>query len=79
MLRDVLARAETWPDWAQRDLAEIAAQMDREVHGGSYRATPDELEKLDAAVAEVRRGEVATEAEVEAVFAKHRKAERRDT
>ena len=73
-LRDVLARAETWPDWAQRDLAEIASQMDREVRGGLYRATAEELEKLDEATDQVRRGEVVGEAEVEAIFAKHRKA-----
>ncbi|MBK5958646.1 hypothetical protein CCR97_10550 [Rhodoplanes elegans] len=73
-LRDVLARAETWPDWAQRDLAEIASQMDREVRGGRYRATSEELDKLDEAAAQVRRGEVVSGAELEAIFAKHRKA-----
>lgn len=71
-LRDILARAESWPDWAQRDLAEIASQIDREVRGGRYRATPEELDKLDEAVDQVRRGEVVTEAEIEAIFAKHR-------
>jgi hypothetical protein len=73
-LRDVLIRAERWPDWAQEMLAEIAADMDREVQAGTYRATEDELHKIDEALAAVRRGEVATSAEVEAVFAKHRSA-----
>lgn len=73
-LRDVLARAEHWPDWAQEALADIAADMDREVRAGTYHATENELRKIDEALAAVRRGEVATSAEVEAVFAKHRRA-----
>jgi len=73
-LKDVLARAEDWPEWAQQDLAELALEIDREVHAGTYRATRDELRKIDEALAAVRRGEVATEDEVEAVFAKHRGA-----
>jgi hypothetical protein len=72
-LKDVLARAESWPDWAQEDLAEIAREIDREVNAGSYRATRDELAKIDEALAAVRRGEIATEEDIEAVFAKHRR------
>jgi hypothetical protein len=37
-------------------------------------AKREELFKLDEALAAVRRGEVATDDEVEAVFAKHRHA-----
>jgi hypothetical protein len=73
-LRDVLILDERWPDWAQDALAEIAEDMDREVQAGTYRATEDELRKIDEALAAVRRDEVATPAEVEAVFAKHRGA-----
>jgi hypothetical protein len=74
MLKDVLARAEHWPQWAQDNLADIAHEIDREVQAGTYRATDEELRKIDEALAAVRRGEVASEAEVEAVFAKHRGA-----
>src|SRR5882724_4830269 len=73
-LKDVLARAENWPEWAQNNLADIALEMDREVQTGTYRATQEELRKIDEALAAVRRGEVATADEVEAVFAKHRGA-----
>jgi predicted transcriptional regulator len=71
-LKDVLARAENWPDWARQDLADLALEIDREVNAGTYRATRAELRKIDEALAAVRRGEVATHEEVEAVFAKHR-------
>jgi RNA polymerase-binding transcription factor DksA len=72
-LKDVLARAEGWPEWAKDNLADIALEMDREVQRGTYRATQEELRKIDEALAAVRRGEVATDAEVEAMFAKHRR------
>jgi len=39
----------------------------------AYEATREELAKIDEALAAVRRGEVATEEEVEATFAKHRR------
>ena len=73
-LRDVLERVATWPDWAQEDLAELALEIDREINAGTYRATRAELRKIDEALAAVRRGEIATDEEVEAVFAKHRRA-----
>jgi hypothetical protein len=73
-LKDALACAESWPQWAQDNLADIAREIDREVQAGTYRATEEELRKIDEALAAVRRGEVATDAEVEAVFAKHRGA-----
>jgi hypothetical protein len=72
-LKDILARAESWPDWAKQDLLVVADEIDREVTAGTYRATRDELAKIDEAIAAVRRGEVATGTEVEAVFAKHRR------
>jgi hypothetical protein len=73
-LKDVLALAENWPDWAQRELAELSIEIDRDVKAGTYHATREELRKIDEAMAAVRRGEVASEQEVEAVFAKHRRA-----
>jgi hypothetical protein len=71
-LKDMLRRAETWPEWAQDDLAELAHEIDQEVQAGTYQATREELRKIDEARAAVRRGEVAAGADVEAVFAKHR-------
>ena len=71
-LRDVLERVATWPDWAQEDLAELGLEIDRGINAGTYRATRAELRKIDEALAAVRRGEIATDEEVEAVFAKHR-------
>jgi len=43
----------------------------KDISTGTCRATREELRKIDEALAAVRRGEVATAEEVEAVFAKH--------
>jgi hypothetical protein len=73
-LNDILERAATWPEWAREDLAALAREIDRELSAGTYRATREELHKIDEALAAVRRGEIAADGEVEAVFAKHRGA-----
>ena len=73
-LKDVLDRAEKWPEDRQRELAEIADEIDREVAEGVYYPTAEELHAILEAQAAVRRGEIATDAEVEAVFAKNRRA-----
>ena len=44
--------------------------MTKEVSAGTYPATREELAKIDEALAAVRRGEIASADEVEAVFAK---------
>jgi hypothetical protein len=71
-LKAVLERAATWPEWAQEDLARLAREIDGQVSAGTYETTREELHKIDEALAAVRRGEVASDEEVEAVFAKHR-------
>jgi hypothetical protein len=74
LLQEVLERVATWPEWAQEDLAQLALEIDAELKAGTYHATEDELAKIDEALEQVRRGEIATDAEVEAAFAKFRRA-----
>jgi len=71
MLKEILQRAEQWSEQDQEELALLASQIELR-RQGPYRATPDELRMLDEAVEAVRRGEIATDAEMEALFAKHR-------
>jgi hypothetical protein len=73
-LKAVLERAATWPEWAQEDLAQLALEIDGQVTAGTYEATREELHKIDEALAAVRRGEIATDEEVEVVLVKHRGA-----
>jgi hypothetical protein len=73
-LKDAIERAETWPEEAQEELAEIALQMDAGLCGDAYRATPDEVAGIDRGLRAAREGRFFTREEVEAVFAKHRRA-----
>jgi hypothetical protein len=72
-LKTLLERAETWPEEDQNELAEVARDIEAR-RTGVYHATPEELAAIDEATAELDRGEVASEAEVRAAFAKFRGA-----
>jgi hypothetical protein len=69
-LKDVLQRAENWPEEAQQELAEIALEIEAGFGGGVYRATADELQAID----EADRSGVASEQQVEAAFRTFRRA-----
>jgi predicted transcriptional regulator len=73
-LKEAIRRAETWPEEAQEQLAEIAFEIDAELKGGTYRATPEELAGIDRGLKAAREGRFAPDEEVEAVFAKRRGA-----
>jgi hypothetical protein len=69
-LRNLLERAQTWPEEAQNELVAIAGEIENELLGGEYLATQEELRSIDAALASIDRGEIATDAEVAEAFAK---------
>jgi hypothetical protein len=69
-LREVLERAQTWPEEAQAELAEIALEIEAALRRGPYRATPEELHAID----EADRSGTASESDVEAAFATFRRA-----
>lgn len=72
-VKHVLSRVAHWPEDDQDELAQIALEIEARRHG-VYHATPEELQAIDEALAAVARGEIASDEEVEAVFAKHRRA-----
>jgi hypothetical protein len=72
-LEEVLQRAESWPQEAQEELTEFALEIDARLQGGKYHATPDELAGIDRGLKAAREGRFATDEQVEAVFAKHRR------
>jgi hypothetical protein len=71
-LKDLLERAESWPEAAQNELVAVANQIESELQGGDYVATREELDIIDAAMASIDAGEVATDTEIKAAFAKFR-------
>jgi hypothetical protein len=73
-LKEVMERAQTWPEEAQEELADIALQIEGELSGGDYHATPDELEPIDEALEQVAGGDIATDEDVEAAFRTFRRA-----
>jgi hypothetical protein len=68
-VKAVLERVPTWPEDRQQELAEIALEIEAELAGAGYDATPHEL----AAIDEGLTGEPATEEKVKAAFALFRK------
>ena len=73
-LKNLLERVRTWPEEAQDELVAVANQIESELQGRDYLATQEELQVIDAAMASIDAGEVATDAEIKAAFAKFRPA-----
>jgi len=74
ILEDAMQRAESWPQETQEELAELASEIDARLKGCKYHATPDELAGIDRGLKAAREGRFATDEEVEAVVARHRRA-----
>ncbi len=74
LLNQALERVETWPAEAQDQLAEIALDLDAALKDIVYEPTDEELQGIDRGLRDANQGRFATDAEVEATFAKfHRR------
>lgn len=73
-LKHLLERAQTWPEAAQDELVAVANQIESELKGRDYLATQEELRIIDAAMAAIDSGEIATDEEIRAALAKFRSA-----
>src|ERR1700732_3228399 len=71
-LTEVLERVEAWPPHVQNELAEFALELDAEFKDGEYEPKPAALAGIDRALRAAAEGRVATDQQVEAVFAKLR-------
>ena len=67
----VLERVQTWPTARQEDAARILLAMEAQA-AEPYELSAEERADIETALEEARRGDFATEDEVEAVFAPHR-------
>ena len=72
-IKEILARAETWPESAQQDLAQAALEIEKELQQATYTATPEEIAGIERGLREAEQGLFASEAEVEAVLSKYRR------
>jgi hypothetical protein len=66
-------RIASWPEEDLQKLEEAARDIEA-LRTGVYQATEEELRAIDEAIAEFERGEVASEEEAQAAFAKFRGA-----
>jgi predicted transcriptional regulator len=73
-LKDVLERAQTWPEEAQAELAQIALEIDAGLGIGKYHATPKELSGIDRGLQAAREGRLATDDQIRQALEKHRPA-----
>jgi hypothetical protein len=71
-LKNLLERIQAWPKEAQDELVAVANQIERELQGQDYLATREELRIIDDTMASIDSGEVATDVEIKAAFAKFR-------
>ena len=71
LMEQALEAVRDWPTELQDDAAELLLALDR-IGPGPFSASPEELAAIDEALAQVARGERATDAEVEAAFARFR-------
>jgi len=70
-LRNLLERAQSWPEEAQNELVTIAREIESGLRSGDY--SRQELRIIDDAMASIDRGETASEAEISAAFGKFRR------
>ncbi len=73
-LKEVMQRAETWPEAAQEELADIALEIEAGLQAGVYHSSPEELAGIDRGLKAAHEGRFATNEQVDALFAKHRRA-----
>jgi hypothetical protein len=71
LLEKALAVVNRWPASRQDEAAEWLLALDR--LGATYVANADELAAVDEALAQAQRREFATDAQVEAAFARFRR------
>jgi hypothetical protein len=71
-LKEVLARAERWPESAQAELAELVLEIDAELGAGAYQATKPELDGIDRGLKGAREARSATSDQVDDLFRKQR-------
>jgi hypothetical protein len=71
--KQLLERVASWPEEDIERLEEAARQIEA-WRNGEYQATEEELRAIDEAIAEFDRGDVASEAQVAAAYAKFSEA-----
>lgn len=72
-LKEVLERVETWSEQDQEKLAKVILEVEAQLLM-SDDLTPEQLKAIDEGVAAADRGEIASDEQVKALFAKFRRS-----
>jgi predicted transcriptional regulator len=72
-LRELLRKAETWPEAAQQALADAGEEIAAGLEQGDYHATDAELAGIDRGLADAHEGRFATSEEIKAAFGAFRR------
>jgi predicted transcriptional regulator len=73
LLDQALERTEDWPADAQDQLADMVLDIDAALKDVAYEPTDAELAGIDRGLRDAAQGRFATDAEIEAAFAKFRR------
>lgn len=73
-LQEMMQRAESWPEVAQAELAQIAREIDAGLSAGSYHPTAAERDGIARGLNDARAGRFASDDEVRRVLEKRRPA-----
>jgi predicted transcriptional regulator len=71
-LKDILRRADSWPEELQEEAAQMLLALEQE-YSEPYELSDEERKAIDRGLRDMAEGRFATPAQVEAVFAKHRR------
>ena len=53
MIKEILQRAQAWPESAQADWAQAALEIERELQQDTYTATPEEVEAIERGLRQI--------------------------
>jgi hypothetical protein len=71
-LKNLLERAETWPEQAQDELVQMGREIEAEIGQGLYRLNDAEREGIDRGLAAMRERRFASDERIAAIFGKAR-------
>jgi predicted transcriptional regulator len=70
-LKEIIERAETWPEEAQEEAIATLQAIEAEF-AQPYELTEDDRKAIDRGLEDVRRGRIASDEEVSRLFARYR-------
>jgi len=70
---DLLRRVQSWPNDAQEELAQVAAEIEAELNSATYEPSLAELDGIDRGLRDSAEGKFASQEQINAVFAKYRR------